>query len=461
MGKKFDRNQILRQKDPWAVARNAFDIALEFALLGYVQEATEIYNIFENFADGCKSSWSPGLYFAWEATGLWPDSIPAEERTPEALERFEAERILWKRETNASEEGLDKLIAAATGEGRTDEYGAPILKPDDLIAAIDLALYMNDREKALDILQIFADNFQSTWTDLSRSRQAWRYLKHKALARTIEVNEEKLFAFKEQVIHTFRERLERGALRVFKDVPMKQLVKMCNENTLKNAVWEEMDVDPDHPPETILHDGATAKEIADLERKLGRDLPDDYREFLSLTNGMESLWNGFYGEPRLLGTDEIDFHDATEQQEAWNDPSVEIAFVTDMSERVDWPKLDRVINIVDGGDDSKHVWLVEPSYSQAMGASFFATFARLPPAEQANVKKLLEYFHAGRENVSQVGWQVCIWTPQTLSLVTFHSWREYLEFLAGDTANEDILEQEDDQGRLLHSQDVFAYSLRY
>ncbi|KAF2797139.1 hypothetical protein K505DRAFT_322778 [Melanomma pulvis-pyrius CBS 109.77] len=460
MGRKFDRHQILREKDPWVVARNVFDIALEFALLGYVDKATELYNLFESFASGCKTSWSPGLYFAWEATGLWPDSIPAEQRTPEALSKLETERILWKRSINETDEGLDKLIAAATGEGRIDAWGEPQLRADDLTVAIDLALFLDRREKALDILQIFADNFNLTWVDLSKSRQVWRYLKHHALARTIEVNEDKLEAFSKEVYETFKERLEKGGARELRNVSTKELVRMFNENTLKNAVWEEMEVDPDDPPDTILHEPATKEQIKELEERLGHDLPDDYKEFLSETNGLDSFWNGFFGEPKLLGTDDVQVFDATEQQEIWNEASVEIAFVTNMSVKVDWAILDRVILINDGGEESKFVWLVEPEYGQKLGASFFAAFSQLPPEEQAHVQKLLGYFHAGKESAAQVDWQVCVWSPHTLDLTSYQSFREYLEHLAGDTANKDILDEEDDQGRLMHSHDVFAYQLR-
>lgn len=463
MGRKFDRHQILRQKDPWEVARNVFDVALELALLGYVDKATELYNLFESFASGCKTSWSPGLVFAWEATGLWPETIPAEERSPEAIKKLETERIVWKRETHLSEEGLEKLIATATGGGKMNAWGDTELRADDLTAAIDLALYMNKREKALDILQVIADNWNVCWLELSKSRQAWRYLKHHALARTIEIDDAKLDVFFKDVYATFKERLEKGAVRIFKDVPVKELARMCSENTVKNAVWEEMDdVDPDDPPETILYEPATEEQIKECEKRIGNTLPSDFKELLLTTNGMGPCWNGFFGEPRLLSVDELQVSDAQEQQEIWEEAAVEIVFVTDMSVKVKWPRMDRVIQINGGGEDSKFVWLMEPALKQSMGAAFFAAVQQLPPHEQQHVMKLLGYYHAGVENVNDIeGWQVAVWCPQTLSLVSYMSFKEYFETLAGDTANEDILDEEDEQGRLLHSHDVFAYQLRH
>jgi hypothetical protein len=45
-------------------------------------------------------------------------------------------------------------------------------------------------------------------------------------------------------------------------------------------------------------------------------LPDDYKEFLTLTNGRESLCNGFYGEPKRHSARDVCMVDATEQQQA-------------------------------------------------------------------------------------------------------------------------------------------------
>jgi hypothetical protein len=460
MSRKFDKHHVLRQRDPWEVARNAFDIALELALLGYVAKATQLYTLFEGFAAGARTSWSPGLYFAWEATGLWPDSIPAKERTPDFLKALETERIVWKRETHLSEEGLEKLIAVAAGGRRADAWGERELRADDLTAAMDLALFMNRRDRALDILEMIASNWHLCWQELSKSRQAWRYLKHQALARTIEIDEAKLETFCEEVQATFAERLKKGPARIFKDTPMKELARICNNNTIKNAVWEEMDVDPDDPPETILHDGATEEQIAECERRIGHDLPSDLKELLRATNGLDSVWNGFSGEPPYLSTDEIHIIDGREQQEAWEEASVEIGFVTDMSIKPVYDRLESAIQIGRGDEHSKFVWLLTPEVSARMGQAFFATVQQLPNDERQRVMTMLGFFHAGVETTADVGWQLCVWCPRELSFNTYNSFREYFELLVGDSANEDIFDELDAQGRPLHSSEVFAYSLR-
>ncbi|KAF1998386.1 hypothetical protein P154DRAFT_250780 [Amniculicola lignicola CBS 123094] len=459
MGRKFDAHHILREKDPEHVAGNLFNVALEFAVLGHIDTSTELYELAEAFSSDCKRSWSPGLYFAWEAVGKWPESIPAKDRSPEALEKLETERIVWKRQSVNKEEEMSALIKRAT-KGKMDEWGEVQIQGDDLTAAIDLAMFWGFEDKAMEILQIFADNFHSSWDQLPKSRKVWKLLSEKNLSKLIGIDENKMDNFRKEVMETFRERLEKGARRIFKDLPMKDLVQLCNDNTIKNAIWEDMGVDGDDPPTTILRKGATPEQIEALEKKIENTLPDEFKEFLSITNGMESVWNGVFGEPKILGTEEIHIFDATEQQEQWIDSAVKIPFVTTMSVKVEWPPMNRVVQINEGDEESKFLWLIEPEYGNEIGVRFFKAFGQLPPDEREQIQKLLGYFHAGKDANTKLGWQVGVWAPSTLDLITHHSWREYLELLAGDTANQDVYDEEDDEGRLTHSHEIFAYTLR-
>ncbi|KAF2743944.1 hypothetical protein M011DRAFT_461202 [Sporormia fimetaria CBS 119925] len=452
--RKFSREHILKEKNPWEVARNAFEIALELALLGSVAEATKLFTVSESFSKECKSIWSPGLYFAWEATGLWPDSIPAEARQPEAMRQLEVERILWRRETHATESGLKELIAATLGDGRRQP------RDDELLAALDLSAFMNRREEATQVLQPLADNFDRNWTKISKSRQAWKYFKDGVVASAIGVNSKKLVAFQQEVLQTFTDRLSNGPLRKYRDVPMPDLLNLCNDNTLKNAVWEEMDVDPDEPPSTILRKGATSDEIAALEQRLEHDLPDDYKEFLAVSNGMDSCWNGYTREPELLGTDGVHNFDATEQQKMMEEAAVDLGFYMSESLRMKWPRLTTVIKVNTGDEESTFVWFCLPEMIRQAAVEFFALIPSLPESERDHVTRMMGYYHAGTREADSVGWIVGVWAPQTFDFVVYNSWREYIEMLAEESAHEDTFDEVDTQGRPLHSVEIFAYQLR-
>lgn len=448
--RKFDKYRILQEKAPWEVARNAFEIALEFALLGHIDTATELYNLFHSAAPENKAIWSPGLIFAWDATRQWPESIPLQDQTAEVVSKLEIERIIWKRQTHASDEGIEKLIKSATPERDP-------IKPDHLTAALDLALFTNRTETATRILDIFAENLDLTWTSLARSRYAWNLLKDRALSRAIRVKAEKMSEFEVEVLSTFRNWMNNGPQRRFKDVSVTSLVQMCNQHTLRNAIWEEVDVD--EPPATILRPGATEDEILALESRLGHSLPRDYREFLAASNGLGPVWNGIDCEPIFLDTTSVHLFDASEEQKSWQKASVEVMFITDISKKIDWATLDRVIQINRGDASNRFVWLVEPEYSQKLVESFTKVFVTLPEDEQARIRKRIEVFIPpidAAEGFADVGWQLFIWEPGSLERTIVWSFREYLEDLAGN-AMEGGLEEE---SAVLRTQDVFAYTLR-
>ncbi|KAH7128443.1 hypothetical protein B0J11DRAFT_271270 [Dendryphion nanum] len=448
--RKYDRVQILQEKAPWLVARTAFSIALEFALLGHIDIATEIYTLFDDVAPENKAAWCPGLYFAWEALGQWPESVPPQDRLPEALSKLETERMVWKRKTNANDAGIEKLVLAAMADEER-------IKADDLTVALDLAVSTGRKEKADKILRLFAEYFDQTWKSLSKSRNAWKLLKDKALAVAIGVKEEKISAFKAEVLATFQERRKNGAQRRLKDLSMVDLVKACNESTLKNAIWGEMDIED--PPNTVLQPGATEEDIRALEERIGHNLPTDYKEFLAVSNGLGPVWNGLDAEPRFLGTGEVHLFDATEEQKAWHEASVEVMFITDLSKKIQWATLDRVIQINSGDASSRFVWLVEPEYSQKLVDSFNEVYSTLPEEEQLRIKKRLEVFTPPVDEAkgfADVGWQLFVWEPNTLERTIIWSFREYLEFVTSNASNRDL----DEESRLFHTQDVFAYTLR-
>lgn len=62
-------------------------------------------------------------------------------------------------------------------------------------------------------------------------------------------------------------------------------------------------------PETLWKDPATKAEINEIEQRLEVDLPDDYKDFLKLSNGFgnneDGIFNGIIVEPALYPTSEV------------------------------------------------------------------------------------------------------------------------------------------------------------
>jgi hypothetical protein len=463
MGRKFDKHQTPIEKVTWDVARNCADIALEFALLGYVDIATKLFNITADFNSACRASWSPGLYFAWEATNSWPESIPKEERTPQYLEKLENERLLWRRDTHNTEGGLETLLQTAAGNAKAALWGGSTLRADDYAAALDLAIFQRKADKAQEILKTIAGNFHTMWQDLSKSRQAWSLLKDKAMSQELGLKDEKVRAFGEEVQKVFQQRITNGPIRrPYEHLSMKELVQLCNDNTIKNSIWEETDYDPDNPPSTILHKPATCAAISGLERRLGltSSLPADYKEFLAITDGLGQWWNGFFGEPELISSDAVHIHDATKEQQDWEDAGIDFTNIPDLPVKMNWPKFDHLVQINAGTPESVYIWLIEPEVVREARNMIWKAYSEADESSQKKIMECVSSSYGSRQGSEDVTWMVASWCPQASELQSFGNFREFLEYLAAETAREDTLDEEDGEGRLLYSHEVIAYGLR-
>ncbi|OCL12851.1 hypothetical protein AOQ84DRAFT_136979 [Glonium stellatum] len=459
--RKFSPQHILTEKSTWDVARNASEIALEFALLGYISIATSLFSTTVEFNNACKGAWSPGLYFAWEAADSWPTYIPPEDRTPEALTKLENERILWKRDTHMDEAGLDRLLSVAQGDASGALWGRSSLRPDDFAAALDLALFLGKEDRAREILKTIAKNFHWMFKDVSKSRRAWKLLKDKALAQELGLKDEKVLAFAEEVRRVFQQRIDDGPIRrPYEHKTIAELVKLCDENTIKNACWEETDYDPDNPPNTILRDPAAPEAIAALEKRINHGLPEDYKEFLSISNGLGSWWNGFFGEPEISSTDTVQIMDATEEQNKWTELGVELLRIPNLPICMNWPAFESVFKINNGDSDSEYVWLIGPELVRKARQSLWEAYEKADEAVKGQIDEAIQSTYGSKAASDELEWLVTTWSSRGLELYTYASFREYLEYVVGETAKEDIMGEEDEEGRPLHSHYVFAYSLR-
>ncbi|KUL92208.1 hypothetical protein ZTR_02586 [Talaromyces verruculosus] len=84
----------------------------------------------------------------------------------------------------------------------------------------------------------------------------------------------------------------------YKDKSFEEMLEDLNQNTLRfPEMWEDRgperdDGDESTVPSTILREPATADEIARVESRLGCSLPDDLKNFYSLTNGTQAVISG-------------------------------------------------------------------------------------------------------------------------------------------------------------------------
>lgn len=80
-----------------------------------------------------------------------------------------------------------------------------------------------------------------------------------------------------------------------------ELLESLNQNTIRHdidaediIVFQQLQMKTFMGNRSIFHQPATNREIQGLETKLGIELPDDYKDLLRISNGLEGVWNGFY-----------------------------------------------------------------------------------------------------------------------------------------------------------------------
>jgi hypothetical protein len=91
------------------------------------------------------------------------------------------------------------------------------------------------------------------------------------------------------------------------------LMTQWNKTLLDNGYGERLEPEAGN---WFGKKGATEEQIVQLEKRLGKPLPQSYREFLSYSNGWEHPTNFIY---KLWSTDEIEWFSVRNQQwiDAW------------------------------------------------------------------------------------------------------------------------------------------------
>lgn len=134
----------------------------------------------------------------------------------------------------------------------------------------------------------------------------------------------------------------RKLVESFRQASMSTLIRMLD--VLK---WEDHD--------TLLKPPASSTVIHDAEERLGILLPDDYKEFLLVSNGIEFMPS--INAPGFRPVEKLEWQDAEDL--GLDDFRVELGCKTDPAEYDRLPKMSRLLVISDP-DSEEMVWYVAP-----------------------------------------------------------------------------------------------------
>ncbi|KFA55419.1 hypothetical protein S40293_10006 [Stachybotrys chartarum IBT 40293] len=305
-------------------------LAHEFAFLGDVKTARNLASLLlSEYATDWQQSQFRFLKLAFAAADEWPDQIALADRDEDSLNciRPEVEPFAGPEYEGWSQtEKLDLLMRSFSSDQFSNISLTVPAAPragglgDALSIAIDIAAEHGSSGEDLEhvenvqrLLSIIAENLLNSkipTRSLVQHRNVWPILCAGALARTLRIDATKLKHFADTVLDTFIERLKKGR-RPLKTAskPIGELLSIIEQNNKTKGVtfYEECDVDI---PE-VFHvlPGATDPQISDLETSLGVSLPDDYKEFLNYSNGFGDMFNGYFMNLALLGTDAVTWAD--------------------------------------------------------------------------------------------------------------------------------------------------------
>ncbi|KAH7141668.1 hypothetical protein EDB81DRAFT_869740 [Dactylonectria macrodidyma] len=313
--KKFDRDAILTNPSLPEVYNKLVDLAQEFAVLGEIDTTRTLVSL---LLPDTTSDWQRNQLRHFEpffaATNQWPDEIPENERTKETSDKTAAKHGLEtddRDDTQDDERKLgEQLERVRNAKSSYDDGVRSAALADALSTAITLASnktsdldeIQND-SKVQEVLKLIAGNLhkRQTISYLAGRHELCKLLSTGAVARKVPVDKDRLDALGKDVIATFTE----------------QLLLEVERNTKANSMslWEEKGKPV---PETLfVLPPATDEQILALEKRLHVTLPDDYKEFLKITNGFGGTWNGFHLDPLLCGVDDV----------RWTDPGLETPYL--------------------------------------------------------------------------------------------------------------------------------------
>ncbi|KAK7704693.1 hypothetical protein SLS64_008458 [Diaporthe eres] len=276
----------------------------------------------------------------------------------------------------------------------------------------------------------------------------WPYCIHGLLADAVGISAEELKSKGENLVRAFSARLSRGYVEnPLESKTLKELLDIGEKNTLTGpglSHWEEMG---DGIPETMFKQPATTEQISELESRLETSLPQDYKEFLSLTNGFGSgddmqdgVYNGYFPDPELFDTDKVAWlsedwialpFEMLEIPREIEDPYRKPSEAWDTA----MPLLNRVVHI--GNRDIDDLWLVHPELVQKAKRAYLEMLENGDEMQKKILHRNMKDFAGSMERFMKLEW-CCVKNSSGGAATTrvFSSFRSYLESVVEDSGED-------------------------
>ena len=278
--------------------------AAEWAAAGFLEHANvllhELWKLYIGDAGNVRRQLE-GLQIMWSLTNKFPSTIPFELR---AVEEIEKEN--WK-ETFFNSQYENKSIPEILSQLDTDIQNTSDFNYCVLVSrAALLSLENNLIDYGKKFIQLWGAGYMLDYNYmvcyLMRNRKAAALLLEGILAPTFELPDKKCRLDYEELSAALKDRKEMGRRLVYEDLSWRKLL----ENLSILAIRDDPDLYKDPPISTnwLGKDPSSEDDIFATESRIGIKLPDDYRDFLKVSNGFASHSNIYSS---LLPVQEIDW----------------------------------------------------------------------------------------------------------------------------------------------------------
>jgi hypothetical protein len=299
---------------------------------------------------------------------------------------------------------------------------------------------------------------------VSYIQQAWgRYFLSGWFQEKLEVTEYRLERYAEFVLDTTRKRLEQGFLKpevVFKDKTFEQMVQEIQVNTLRHTqVFEEYYYTSDgegggskeiiqgekppnnvkySAPTKILRKPATDQDIVAAEERVGRPLPDDLKQFYSITNGTRRVACGpFYWRlsNRLPKVQDLEW----EEEAYMTDYGFNLIPWEEVPLAVDWPGIagGGISMYEHDGQGTRYVWYIQGELLNIAKQALNSAYETADEKGKEILDELVVQYHGSWERLKSLDacWYQHTWGMPEGTII-FYDFRSYLSHVLHKTMYE-------------------------
>ncbi|RYC91795.1 hypothetical protein BFJ63_vAg5237 [Fusarium oxysporum f. sp. narcissi] len=317
-----------------------------------------------------------------------------------------------------------------------------------LMIALDIYLRLGKDEKARELFMKVCDRFhtEEQVEQLACSRAAWKQIlavPERPLLDFLNIHAAKLRPAVSRACQMAENRLQGGPRRRYAGQSIEKLVHIISENTFKNCPYDRLDAyrppgnlrDRPRNANALIRRGCYVTGIRTLEERLGVTLPEDYKEFLSITNGLDSMWDGqnlvdYLAAAQEVNWQEIDFLEGNELP-LLNDGEP-LAWTKNILE---WPKVEKPRCICLSGDINHeeragHFFLIGQDLLQPAKDYFFKTYEKRDEVQRRELDRLVEETYGSMENFRNLEWGFISWTAWDFTVYPYHGLQDFLEQMA-------------------------------